>query len=232
MKDGPSLKPDQPAPLIPAATVILLRDGEEGLQALILRRNRALKNFGGAWVFPGGRVDPADNPSGIPIERARAAAIRETQEEAGLDISDRPMPVLSQWIPPVQEKRRFSTWFFVARAPDNPVKIDEGEIHAFQWISPAELIRRTPDPDLPVMPPTFVSLCDLAAFNTVDQALTVLQKIEPEKFETKFIYQKDGFLTLWPGDASYNAPQQENKTGPYRRLIATQQNWTYLKTSD
>jgi len=82
------------------------------------------------------------------------------------------------------------------------------------------------------MPPTFVSLCDLAAFNTVDQALTVLQKIEPEKFETKFINQKDGFLTLWPGDASYNAPQQENKTGPYRRLIATQQNWTYLKTSD
>jgi len=49
-----------PAPLIPAATVMLLREHEARLEVLMLRRNRQLKSFGGAWVFPSGRVDEAD----------------------------------------------------------------------------------------------------------------------------------------------------------------------------
>jgi len=114
------------APLIPAATVILLREHDGRLETLMLRRNRSLKAFGGAWVFPGGRVDDADDPEGDEIARPRHAARREAQEETGLDIAVDKMVSLSRWIPPTTEKRRFSTWFFVAAAPDAPVKIDEG----------------------------------------------------------------------------------------------------------
>ena len=50
----------QRAPLIQAATVILLRDGADGLETLMLRRNSKLAFVGGMWVFPGGRVDAQD----------------------------------------------------------------------------------------------------------------------------------------------------------------------------
>ena len=86
---------DTPAPLIPAATVILLRDAMDGLEVLMLRRNRALRAFGGAWVFPGGRVDDTDGPDLDEISRAKITAARETQEETGLSIFDAPLVTLS-----------------------------------------------------------------------------------------------------------------------------------------
>ena len=38
-----------------AATVMLLRDGDAGLEVFMLRRNLASDFVGGAYVFPGGR---------------------------------------------------------------------------------------------------------------------------------------------------------------------------------
>ncbi|HAL42384.1 MAG TPA: NUDIX domain-containing protein, partial [Gammaproteobacteria bacterium] len=39
------------SPTIPAATVVLLRDGEQGVEVLMLRKNSKI-TFGGMWVFP------------------------------------------------------------------------------------------------------------------------------------------------------------------------------------
>ena len=79
-------------PAIPAATVVLLRDGVDGLETLMLRRNSKLAFAGGAWVFPGGRIDPEDYPGGAArpttgavLAAARTAAAREAMEEAGAD---------------------------------------------------------------------------------------------------------------------------------------------------
>lgn len=88
----------------PAATVVLVRDGSNGPQVLLLRRDHAAVFAAGAHVFPGGRVDAADAApalaalcDGIDDVRASAvvgleqgglaywvAAIRECYEEAGL----------------------------------------------------------------------------------------------------------------------------------------------------
>lgn len=43
-----------------AATVVLLRDTADGLQVLLLRRHQASNVLGGAYVFPGGKLDVAD----------------------------------------------------------------------------------------------------------------------------------------------------------------------------
>ena len=88
-----------------AATVVLLRDGRDGLEAYLQRRPPGMGFAGGVWVFPGGRVDAADRdpaveaswagPSpaawaerlGLAVAEARGhlvAACRETLEEAGL----------------------------------------------------------------------------------------------------------------------------------------------------
>ncbi len=54
---------DPQAPVHLAATVILMRDAAAGLEVWLLRRVRGLAFAGGASVFPGGRVDPADFPA-------------------------------------------------------------------------------------------------------------------------------------------------------------------------
>lgn len=77
----------------PAATIMVLRDGDHGLEVLMVRRSQKSSFFPHAWVFPGGRVDPADQQTatrgtiaGLSDEnRAFAvAAIRECFEEAGV----------------------------------------------------------------------------------------------------------------------------------------------------
>lgn len=217
------------SPLIPAATVVLIRDFGGQLQTLMLRRNRSLKAFGGAWVFPGGRVDPADAPESDCAEtRARAAACRETMEETGLLITPNDLVSLSLWIPPVQEKRRFSTRFFVAPAPDAPVQIDDGEIHDFQWISPKTVIEETPNPDRLIMPPTYVSLFELSQFSTVSNALAGISAVDDERFETRFMPVDGGFATVWEPDAAYHNGDIDTP-GPRRRLITSAAQWDYQK---
>ena len=39
---------------VPAATTVLVRDGADGIEVLMCRRNSKLAFAGGAWVFPGG----------------------------------------------------------------------------------------------------------------------------------------------------------------------------------
>lgn len=86
-------------PVIPAATLIVLREAAGGPpEILIVERNATMAFAAGALVFPGGRVDPGDHllagALGGEAEEtaARVAAIRETVEEAGLAIGLNPAP--------------------------------------------------------------------------------------------------------------------------------------------
>jgi 8-oxo-dGTP pyrophosphatase MutT (NUDIX family) len=63
----------------PASTVVLARPGGEGVEVLLLRRPLRSGFAGGAWVFPGGRVDPAD---GDP-ELARSLLGESSHDWAG-----------------------------------------------------------------------------------------------------------------------------------------------------
>ena len=62
----------------PAATVVLLRDGARGPEVLMLRRHGSSDVLGGAYVFPGGKVDDDDSGdalvgrAGAPAEALRA----------------------------------------------------------------------------------------------------------------------------------------------------------------
>src|SRR5664280_863885 len=76
---GPPVLPRQ------AATVILLRGGEESLEVLLVQRTPAARFMGGVWVFPGGAVDAGE---GAGDEAHRAAAIRELEEEAGISLAE------------------------------------------------------------------------------------------------------------------------------------------------
>ncbi len=69
--------PAVPATPRPAATIVLMRNGDDGLEILMLKRNRSAGFVPGAYVFPGGRVDRADateelvsRVDGLTAERA------------------------------------------------------------------------------------------------------------------------------------------------------------------
>ena len=47
-------------PLLAAATVVLLRDAPSGLEVFLMKRHTRSDVLGGAYVFPGGKVDAAD----------------------------------------------------------------------------------------------------------------------------------------------------------------------------
>jgi 8-oxo-dGTP pyrophosphatase MutT (NUDIX family) len=72
---------DDDVPIRPAATVMLLRDTDAGLEVFMLRRTNAAVFAGGMYVFPGGKVDPSD---GEGDEGFVVAAIRECYEECGV----------------------------------------------------------------------------------------------------------------------------------------------------
>jgi 8-oxo-dGTP pyrophosphatase MutT (NUDIX family) len=85
-----------PDPVIPrpAATLLLLRDGAEGIEVLMTVRHEESGFAAGALVFPGGKVDAEDAalrghcPRGSDADASalgfRIAAIRETFEESGI----------------------------------------------------------------------------------------------------------------------------------------------------
>lgn len=92
------------APATPAATLVVFRhdpaSGPSGgpAQILMVERSGSLSFAGGATVFPGGKVDPADLDlaetlriaGGLDLDIAdvagRIAAVRETLEETGLAV--------------------------------------------------------------------------------------------------------------------------------------------------
>ena len=121
-QDVSAPEPGEEPPIIPAATVVVLRDhADGGVEALMVRRNTKLEFAGGMWVFPGGRVDEGDR-AGLAVDdaegAARRAAVREAAEEAGVELDADALVWFSHWTPPPIAPKRFGTYFFATAAPD------------------------------------------------------------------------------------------------------------------
>ena len=102
-KQDEPFDPDK-VPVKPAATVLLVRDGDDGLEVFMLRRTFTAAFASGMFVFPGGKVDEVDASTeigdiceGLSDEQASSllgipsgglaywvASIRECFEEAGV----------------------------------------------------------------------------------------------------------------------------------------------------
>lgn len=66
-----------------AATVILLRDGDTGLEIFFVKRRAEIRFMGGAYVFPGGKVDPADSDHRVRCDLGMDAAARRLGDDDG-----------------------------------------------------------------------------------------------------------------------------------------------------
>ncbi|MCW5889071.1 MAG: NUDIX hydrolase [bacterium] len=213
---------------IPAATVVLVRNGAAGLETLLLRRNSKIA-FGGMWVFPGGRIDPADHHGHAPADElitARRAAVREAREETGLTIPEATLVPLSHWSPPAMAPKRFLTWFFIAPATAAAVTIDRGEIHEHVWLRPADALARRNALEIEFAPPTWVTLEWLRAHADVAASLAAAAARDPERFVTRIAAGPEGPVALWHGDAAYDADAIDG-AGPRHRLYMRASGWVY-----
>lgn len=219
-------------PALPAATVILVRDGPDGLETLMLRKNDEVA-FGGMWVFPGGRVDEADRDPDRPDDEeaaARRAAVREAAEEAGLAVAPESLVPFAHWTPPAMgAPRRYATWFFLAPAPDGAVEIDGGEIHDHVWARPADVLARHAAGEVQLVPPTWVTLDRLSSCPTVAAALAEARRRPVERFVTRMVRVDGGMVAMWAGDAGYERGDPD-APGPRHRLWMVPGAWRYERT--
>lgn len=217
---------------IPAATVAVLRDGETGLEVLMLRRNSKIA-FGGMWVFPGGRVDDTDAVGGADgrsdeLATAAAAAAREASEEAGVVVDPSALVWFSHWVPPPITPRRYSTFFFAVQLDDSasPVTVDDGEITAYEWMRPIDALVRRDNGEIELAPPTWMTLNQLRGFSDANIALSALNDLKPTFYETRLVWTDNGPVAMWEGDAGYK-DIDPSQAGPRHRLTMAADRYSF-----
>ena len=186
----------------PAATVIVLRGGRDRLEVLLVKRNPEAKFMGGAWVFPGGAVD---RDEGEGEQALRAAALRELQEEAGIQLdSPRELLPFSRWITPPQVKIRFDTWFFLASLPETASpRADGAEVIDARWYEPRAALAAAAAGDLLLVFPTVKHLEQLSSFTSVDELLVHARSREIRPVQPQVVVSGEQARIVLPGEPDY-----------------------------
>jgi 8-oxo-dGTP pyrophosphatase MutT (NUDIX family) len=142
-----------------AASVVLLRDGTDGLETYLLHRHSRMPFAASMVVFPGGGVDAADGES----EPLRECAVREVREETGVILRSAELHPWAHWITPEIEPRRYDTYFYVAAMPPGQEATDiSGETDHAEWATPEVALAAYGAGSLALMPPTCSILLELA----------------------------------------------------------------------
>jgi len=117
----------------------------------------------------------------------------------------------SHWITPVLMKRRYDTRFFLASLPPgqrcNP---DHREISHGIWISPQEALAGNITGQIPLSPPTMVTLQEISKYPTLKE---LKQEAQTRTWQTpnlpRLILLEKGSVLIEPWDAQYHQPHIE-----------------------
>lgn len=199
---GEEYNPGPPTPPRQAATVILLRDGREGLEILLVKRTPAARFMGGVWVFPGGAVEQAEGED----DRAhRAAAVRELGEEAGIALEGSDGLVkFSRWITPEAVKIRFDTHFFLASLPHGQeARVDGEECVEHRWFTPAAALQAHREGKILLVFPTIKHLEQLSAFASATELLAHASNRVVEPVAPRILVEGEVARVVLPGEPGY-----------------------------
>lgn len=202
-----------------ASTVVLVRDGDRGLEVYVQIRQPSMPFAGGMVAFPGGGVDDDDVRAALADAGAWAsrlatddtsarafvnAALRETHEETGLTLRAADLQPWAHWVTPRFEPRRYDTWFFLAALPAGADAADRsGEASAVMWVRPddaADLVARD---EWVMLPPTIAVLAELAACGSVADALARAESRVVPTVLPGWVDDGDRVWPLLPDDPRY-----------------------------
>jgi glyoxylase-like metal-dependent hydrolase (beta-lactamase superfamily II)/8-oxo-dGTP pyrophosphatase MutT (NUDIX family) len=144
----------EPATVRAAATVLLLRDTPAGIEVLMTRRSATASFAPGAYVFPGGHIDEADEaakriatrrPTQSRVQRTQAiAAIREAFEELGILLAHHAdgRPVSAEDIAAMDRNDTAGT-AFADQCAARGLMLDSDQVFTFaHWITDRDLPKR------------------------------------------------------------------------------------------
>lgn len=205
---GPDVADAEAVPVKPAVSVLMLRDGRDGLEVFVQHRVATMDFAAGVVVFPGGRVDPIDATTASSIsvpdpnvhtsawsqstiaEEAEgwrvllATAVREVEEETGAVLDPAGLKPWANWVTPLGRPKRFDTYFYTTAAPElAAAQHQTTEAHTSEWRSVDGILTDEGEGRLKLMRPTFVLLRDLSGFCTVAEALGAERIIDPVRPE-------------------------------------------------
>ena len=126
----------------------------------------------------------------------------------------------SHWIPPkVGPPKRFATWFFIAPEQHGDITLDTAENDEYRWVSPETALTLFAAGELPLAAPTWITLDDLCAFDSVAMLLDNTITQGARLHHTVAMPANDGQrMLLWEGDAAY-ATGDVDAPGPRNRAI-------------
>lgn len=185
----------------PAATIVLARPATDGVEVLILTRSPDAAFLPGFSVFPGGAIEDADAALatrlfGHPSQAARACALRELYEEAGIlltatgavaGVPARPfasiafdpprasrLTEIARWVAPEFVEVRFDARFFASAAPRGVEPLADGiEIADARWMRPEAVLGAADRGETELFWPTRVMLGALAECADVADVLAL-----------------------------------------------------------
>jgi 8-oxo-dGTP pyrophosphatase MutT (NUDIX family) len=194
---GEELNTGAPTEPRPAATVIVLRGGDERLEVLLVQRNPGARFMPGAWVFPGGALDGSED--------ARTAGVRELEEEASVALPDPEALVeFSRWITPPEVMIRFDTVFLLAPAPAGAdARPDGGETVAVGWYEPQTALDAYRSGELELVFPTIKTLEQLTRFGSSAELLDWATGRTVEPIEPRVIVEGEVARIVLPGEPGY-----------------------------
>ncbi|HWC79726.1 MAG TPA: NUDIX hydrolase [Pseudonocardiaceae bacterium] len=148
---------------------------------------------------------------------ARAHSLAEFLSGAGLVLRADLLRPWANWVTPEEEPRRYDTRFFLAELPAGQWAdgITTEADHA-SWQRPAAAIDDWRAGKCGLLPPTWMTLADLAEFDTVAAAMAAPRTID--KVMPKVIREGSVLRAVLPGDPRWDAATGHLDAGPDDRL--------------
>ena len=227
--------------VIDSATVVLLSEfksdkGSKELKVMLAKRSADLSFLPNHWVFPGGAVDDADYvPAGNHQNALQKAAVREVMEEVAVDISANELHHFAHWITPEAAPRRYSTyffWTFLSEAQRQLAQVDGSELVELAWLSAEQAIDMQANGQMPMLPPTLVSLLHLQGCKEERQVEVNLSSDKLESITPKMAIDDENLLMLYPGDNAYESGDIGfvNADEPQHRCVMQNNIWRFVDT--
>jgi hypothetical protein len=108
------------------------------------------------------------------------------------------------------------------------IEVDGGEIDDHQWIRPADAIRRRETGELAIIPPTWLTLHQLAGYPNAADAVEAVARSTPRLWVTRLVTAADGTrATVWAPDAAHQSGDLDTP-GPRNRLLMAADGWRYI----
>ncbi len=136
-------------------------------------------------------------------------------DRESLELGFRELYYYAHWITPEARSMRFDTYFFLARHPScQEATCDRRETTEGIWVTPREALERNLSGEVPLSPPAFKTLEDLARFSTVDAILSSLSSGPVRPVLPVLTNAHNQTLLIFPWDPEYEVYRMGRQGDP------------------